>query len=157
MGTFAERYFDLSNQDPYIQSVIRPGQVLVKKMPYEYGAVIGPSLVLNTPMQTTIVTLADSDFALTSLAVGVNQTANGDLKFNRNLTIQITDLSTGKPFFSAPAVTSLVAGGGGFPFVYVAPRVIRPNSGLQIIVNNRDTAVTYYQMFVTLGGTRLFY
>jgi hypothetical protein len=158
---FARRYFDLSNQDPYIQSVARPGQTIIKKMPYEYGAVIGtaaaPLTFANGALTATIITLADSDFILTSLAVCVNIAVNGDMKFNRNLTLQIQDTSTGKFFFSAPTVTSLVAGGGGFPFIFPAPRVIRPNTGLLLTGQNRDTAQAYNQMFITLGGTRIFY
>jgi hypothetical protein len=159
-SSFDQRYFELSNADPYIQSVARPGQTIVKKMPYEYGVVIGSAatpLAVGATIQAMLITLADSDFILTSLAIGYNLTANSDLKFNRNLTIQIQDTSTGKTFFNVPTVTSLVAGGGGFPFIFPAPRVIRPNTGLLLTAANRDTITNYYQMFVTLGGTRIFY
>jgi len=163
VSDFAQRYFELSNQDPYVQSVIRPGQLLVKRMPFEYGAVVGgpapdqPLTLAAGPVQETMITLADSDFVLTSLSICVNITVNGDMKFNRNLTIQIQDTSTGKRFFSAPTVTSLVGGGGGFPFIFPAPRVIRPNTGLLITAQNRDTALNYNAMYVTFGGSRFFY
>lgn len=166
--SYLDRYAELSNQDPYIQSVKRAGQNILKKMPYEYGGIVGGPLsaagVATTPLtlaagavQTTVSMQADSDFVLTSLAVAVNITANGDMKFNRNLTLQIQDTSTGKFFFSAPCVTSLVGGGGGFPFIFPAPRVLRPNIVLLLTGQNRDTAVNYNAMFVTLGGTRIFY
>lgn len=166
--TYLDRYAELSNQDPYIQSVKRPGQNIVKKMPYAYQGIVGgplsPTGVATTPLtlaagavQTTVSMQADSDFVLTSLAVCVNITTNGDMKFNRNLTLQIQDTSTGKLFFSAPCVTSLAGGGGGFPFIFPAPRVLRPNIVLLLTGQNRDTAVNYNAMFVTLGGTRIFY
>lgn len=158
---FDQRYFELSNQDPYVQSVKRQGGVLVKKMPYQYGAVVGsaarPLTLANGAITQPLTTLNDSDFAVTSLAVGVNISANADMKFNRNLTIQIQDTATGKFWFSLPVVTSLVAGGGGFPFIFVANRIIRPNSTILITAQNRDTAQDYFQMFVTLGGSRFFY
>lgn len=158
---FAQRYFELTNQDPYIQSVKRPDQVLVKKMPYAYEAFIGTAAVpltfANGAQVATLTTLADSDFVLTSLAASVNITANGDMKFNRNLTLQILDTATGKSFFNVPTVVTLVAGGGGFPFLFPAPRVIRPNATLILTAQNRDTGQDYNQMFVALGGTRLFY
>ena len=50
-----------------------------------------------------------------------------------------------------------MAGGGGFPFIFPAPRVIRPNTNLLLTALNRDTAQNYVQMFLTLGGTRIFY
>lgn len=166
--TYLDRYAELSNQDPYIQSVKRPNQNIQKKMPYEYGAIVGgplsvagvattPLALAAGPVQTAVQIQADSDFVLTSLAIAVNITANGDMKFNRNLTIQIQDTSTGKNFFSAPCVTSLVGGGGGFPFIFPAPRVLRPNIVLLITGQNRDANVNYNAMFVTLGGTRIFY
>lgn len=158
---FADRYFQLTNQDPYIQSVARPGQTIVKKMPYEYGQTVGnaatPLTFAAGTVQATLITLADSDFVLTSLAASVQQTANSHMLYNRNLTLQIQDTSTGKFFFSAPTVMTLVAGAGGFPFIFPAPRVIRPNTGLLFSVTNRDTAGDYLTMFLTLAGTRLFY
>jgi hypothetical protein len=157
---FAQRYLDLTNQDPYIQSVARPGAVIVKKMSYVYNVVIGqpqPLTLAALTVNASLTTLADSDFVLTYLSACVNITPAGDMKVNRNLTLQIQDTSTGKFFFSAPTVMSLVAGAGGFPFVFPAPRVIRPNTTLQLSAQNRDTAQDYNNMFVALGGTRIFY
>lgn len=160
-SSFDQRYFELTNQDPYIQSVARPGQTIVKKMPYNYGVTVGSAAVPLTlaagAQQATLITRSDSDFALTSLAGCVLMTANADMKFNRNLTVQIQDTSTGKTFFSAPTVMALVFGGGGFPLVLPAPRVIRPNTGLLFTVQNRDTGQDYVEMFITLGGTLIFY
>lgn len=166
-SSFAQRYFELTNQDPYIQSVARPGQTITKKMPYEYGVAIGaqtvngllqPNLTLAAGAITTaLATLADSDFVLSALSASVNISANSDMKFNRNLTLQIVDASTGKYFFSAPTVMALCAGGGGFPLVFAAPRVLRPNTILNVTAQNRDTGQDYLTMFVTLHGTRIFY
>lgn len=160
---FEQAYFDLTNQDPYIQSVARPGQVITKKMPFDYGMVIGgpapdtPLTLAAGPVPEIMITLADSDFVLTSMSACVNQTVNGNMLFNRNLTLQIQDTSTGKFFFSAAAVMELVSGGGGFPYVFPAPRVLRPNTALLGTAQNRDTATNYNAMFVTFHGTRIFY
>ncbi len=158
---FAQRYFELTNQDPYIQSVARPGATIVKKMTYVYNVVIGsaaaPLTLANGPISQPVTMLADSDFVLADLSACVNITANGDMKVNRNLTLQIQDTSTGKFFFSQPAVMGLVAGAGGFPFQYAAPRVLRPNATLILTAQNRDTGQDYNQVFVALSGTRIFY
>lgn len=158
---FADRYFALSNQDPYIQSVARPGQTIVKKMPYNYGVTVGdaatPLTLAAGPVSKTLTTLADSDFIMTGIAGEVILDANSDGKFNRNLTLQVQDTSTGKFFFSAPTVITLVVGGGGFPLIYPAPRVIRPNTGLLFTMQNRDTGQNYLSAFLTIVGTRLFY
>ena len=166
-NSFAQRYFELTNQDPYIQSVARPGQTITKKMPYEYGVIIGgqtvngvvqPLLTLAAgAITSTLATLADSDFVLSAISASVNINANSDMKFNRNLTLQIQDASTGKYFYSAPTVMALSAGGGGFPLVYAAPRVLRPNTILNVTAQNRDTGQDYQSMYITFHGTRIFY
>jgi hypothetical protein len=157
---FAQRYLELTNQDAYVQSVARPGAVIVKKMSYVYNVVIGqpqPLALAAGAVNASVTTLADSDFVLTYLSACVNITPQGDMKVNRNLTLQIQDTSTGKFFFNVPTVMSLVAGAGGFPFVMPAPRVIRPNTTLQLTAQNRDAAQDYNNMFVALAGTRIFY
>lgn len=162
-SAFDQRYFELSNQDPYVQSVRRPGGVIVKKMPYDYGATIGgpapdtPLTFAAGAVNEVMTTLGDSDFVLSSMSASVNATVNGNMLFNRNLTLQIQDLSSGKFFFQVPTVVELVTGGGGFPFEFVAPRVMRPNSSFLLTAQNRDTAQNYNAMFVTFHGTRYFY
>lgn len=161
MTDFGATYFNLSNQDPYIQSVVRPGETLVKKMPFDYSVNVGtataPLTLAGGARTGSITTFADSDFVATSLAGGVQISADADMKYNRNLTIQIQDTSNGKYFFSAPTVAALCLGGGGFPMKFAAPRVIRPNAVLLVTVTNRDTAQDYLTMFLTFAGSRLFY
>lgn len=155
------RYLQLAASSDYLRSVIQPGREVVGFEYYAYNAVIGtaalPLSLANGAQQTTLETQADSDFVVTSLSACVNITANGDMKVNRNLTLQIQDTSTGKLFFSQPTVMTLVAGGGGFPFIFPSPRVVRANTTLLLTGQNRDTAVNYNQMFVSLGGTRIYY
>lgn len=155
------RYLQLAAQSDYLRSILKPGRQVVDFQSYVYNAVIGtaalPLTLANGAVSTTLDIQADSDFAVTYLSACVNLTANGDMKVNRNLTLQIEDLSTGKVFFSRPTVFTLVAGGGGFPFVFVAPRVLNANTQLRLTAQNRDTANNYNQMFVALGGTRIYY
>jgi hypothetical protein len=157
LDVFQRKYFEVLANSDYIRSIRKPGRELIGLRSYIYNVVVGPSLLLNVPISTTLETQADSDFALAYLSASANQSANADMQFNRNLTLQIQDLSTGKLFFSAPTVMTLVTGGGGFPYVFPVPRVVNANSQLLFTVNNRDTAVNYNQAFLSLGGIRLFY
>jgi hypothetical protein len=154
-------YLQILANSPYIKSVAKPGRTIAALETYVYNTVIGtaaiPLTLANGPVSSTLDTQADSDFVMTYLSASVNITVNGDMKVNRNLTLQIQDTSTGKLFFSAPTVLTLVAGGGGFPFIFPAPRVINANTTLLFTGQNRDTAQDYNQMFVALGGTRIFY
>jgi len=155
------RYLQLAAQSDYLRSVLKPGRQVLDFQSYVYNAVIGsaavPLTLANGAVNATLDIQADSDFVLTYLSACVNITANGDMKVNRNLTLQIQDTSTGKLFFSAPTPVTLVAGGGGFPFVFPAPRVINANTNLLLTAQNRDTAQDYNQMFVAFGGTRIYY
>lgn len=161
MNDFQAQYLQLLLSSPYMRSVLKPGRRVRSIETYVYNGVIGtaavPLTLANGAQTATIDILADSDFVIDYLSACVNVTANGDMKVNRNLTLQIQDLSTGKNFFSQPTVVTLVAGGGGFPFIFPAPRVVNANASLLLTAQNRDTGTNYNQMFVSLGGTRIFY
>lgn len=158
---FQAKYLQILADSPYIRSVAKPGRVIVGMETYVYNAVVGtaaiPLTLANGAVQATLDTQADSDFVLTYLSASVNIASNGDMKVNRNLTLQIQDTSTGKLFFNVPSVMTLVAGAGGFPFIFPAPRVINANTTLLFTVQNRDATQDYNQAFISLGGTRIFY
>lgn len=158
---FQQKYLEILADSPYIRSVRKPGRTIIGLETYTYNAVVGtaarPLTLANGDVTAQLDTEADSDFVLAYLSACVNITANADMKVNRNLTLQIQDTSTGKTFFSAPSVMTLVAGGGGFPFIFPAPRVIDANTTLLFTVRNRDVTQDYNQAFLSLGGTRIFY
>lgn len=158
---FQQRYLQILADSPYIRSVKDPARDIVGMETYVYNAVVGtaalPLTLANGVVQATLDTQSDSDFVLTYLSASVNITTNGDMKVNRNLTLQIQDTSTGKLFFNVASVMTLVAGAGGFPFIFPAPRVIKANTTLLFSVQNRDTSQDYNQAFLSLGGTRIFY
>lgn len=158
---FAQKYLEVIASTPYLQSVARPGRQIVKLETFTYNVAIGtaaqPLTLANGSVTATMTTQADCDFAFAYLSGGVNITANGDLKFNRNLTLQIRDQSTGKLFFNQDTLMALVVGGGGFPYVFPAPRVVLPNASLLFTARNRDTATDYNQMSLALTGTKIYY
>lgn len=158
---FQQKYLQILADSPYIRSVAKPGRTILGIETYVYNATVGtaaiPLTLANGAVTATLDTQADSDFVLTYLSASVNITANGDMKVNRNLTLQIQDTSTGKLFFNNPTVMTLVAGAGGFPFIFPAPRVINANTTLLFTVQNRDTTQDYNQAFLALGGSRIFY
>lgn len=156
-----DRYLSLLLNSPYIADVVRPGQTPIKVETFVYNVSVGtaaaPLTLAAGAISANMVTQADSDFVIAYLSGGVTLTAAGDMKFNRNLTLQIQDLASGKFFYSAPMLMALAVGGGGFPFQFMAPRVIRPNSTVQFTAQNRDTTQDYFQMQLTVTGTKLYY
>lgn len=157
MQDLAAAYLALTNQDPYVQSVARPGQTIVKRIPFQYGVLISNITLAGGAVTAPMTTLADSDFVFQTLSAGAQPTATTAVFYDRNLLLQIQDTSNGKFYFSQPSLMALVTGGGGFPFVFPAPRVIRPNSTLLFTATNRDVSTDYFAMYLTLGGTRIFY
>lgn len=157
---FQQKYLELLTGSDYIRSVAQPGRRIVDIETYVYNVqspAATPLTLAAGAVQATLETQADSDFVLAYLSACFNISANADMQFNRNVTLQIQDTSTGKNWFSQPTVMTLVTGGGGFPFVNVAPRVIRANTSLLFTFQNRDTTQNYNQAFLSLGGTRIFY
>lgn len=160
MSKFEDRYLQILQASPYIKAFAKPGRQIASVRYYNYNGRIGApgaQLDLNIPRVAAIETQADSDFIMTYISLGLLPAAGAALTFNRNVTVQILDLSTGKNFFSQPTIMGLVGGAGGFPYVLPAPRVVNPNTSLQITAVNRDTTVNYLSLFVAFHGTRVFY
>lgn len=160
MNAFEAKYTELLQTDPFIKSVAKPGRRIVGLEYYVYNQIIGTvalPLTVNVPRSNTIDTQADSDFVVQYASAGLQASANAVQVYNRNVVVQITDLSTGKTFFNTALIMSLAFGAGGFPFKYPSPRVINPNVSLRVDVTNRDTVTNYLQLNIALHGTRIYY
>lgn len=157
---FQTRYLEILKNSPYIQAIAKPGRAIQNIEYYSYNTLIGSAaapLVNLVPQTSTIETQADSDFAITFMSAAVLETVNGIATYNNNITLQIQDLSTGKLFFNIPTVVGLVTGGGGFPFVLPAPRVVASNSQLLFTAMNRDSAINPVGLYIALHGSRIYY
>lgn len=161
MNDFEAQYLDVIANTPYIQSVARAGRRIVKLETFTYNVAIGtaarPLSLANGAVTASLTMQADNDFVFAYLSGGVLINANATFFYDRNLTLQVQDTSTGKLFFNIPTVMGLVVGGGGFPLVYAAPRVILPNTSLLFTAQNRDTGQDYLSMNLALTGTKIYY
>lgn len=158
------RFLEVLNNSPYMKSVLQPGKRAVEIEYYCYNGQLGSTavpLAAGVPQNITFNTQADSDFAITFMTSSLQEVANGAMVYNDNVALQFTDTSTGKTFFNQPTVMGLVTGAGGFPFVLPAPRILRPNTTIQVTAINRDTVVNGgagpVTLFFALHGTRIFY
>lgn len=158
------RYLGILNSSPYLKSILQPGKVALGVEYYCYNIQLGSvavPLAPNVPQSVFFDTQADSDFAVTFMSAAVFETNNGTAVYNDNVALQILDTSSGKTFFNIPTVMGLVTGAGGFPYVLPAPRVIRPNTTMQVSVTNRDAVVNGgagpVSFYLALHGTRIFY
>lgn len=159
MNEFERRLLDIVQTSEWIASVARPNGKIINIDYYNYN--IGPQgtatlsgIALGAAGSGIIQIQADSDFAIAYMSGSV--VVGGAAVANPVSTIQITDTGTGKTFFSAPTLFGLVMGSGGLPFYLPAPRVVAPNTNLQINVTNvaGAGAADYY---INLLGARIYY
>jgi hypothetical protein len=151
------RLLDAVQNAAWIAAVARVGQKIKAIDYYNYN--LGPNQGLGAVAvagnaQGIIQIQADSDFAIAYMsgqAVVSNAVVGSPVA-----TIQITDTGTGKTFFSSPTLFGLVMGSGGLPFYLPAPRVVAPNTNLQINISYLAGAAAA-DFYVNLLGARIYY
>lgn len=159
MNQFQRKYLDLLKQTDYISAVARPGRQIVNIDYFVYTARVGsdavPIPVLGTG-RANVQMQADSDFVMTYIS-SASSTATGVINTTAAATVQLTDTGSGKTYFSAPTVLQAIGGYGGFPFLLPSPRVLNPNTILQIDIANLSSTITLPGVFFAFHGARIFY
>jgi len=153
MNEFERRLLDVVQNSAWIASVARPNRKILDIDYYNYNVSIA-AIAVAASGTGNIQIQADSDFAITYISGSV--VVGGAVVTNPVSTIQVTDQGSGKTFFSAATLFGLVTGVGGLPFYLPAPRVVAPNTNLQIAVTNvaGAGAADYYVNFL---GARIYY
>lgn len=159
MNEFQRKYLDILKQTDYISAVARPGREIVSIDYYAYTATIGTPaapVAIGGTRQALVQIQADSDFVMTAIAGGSQPLIANAITYTAPVLFQLTDTGSGKRYFSAPTPMASVAGSGAFPFVLPSPRVLQPNTILQIDVINVGAA-TIDQISFAFHGARIFY
>lgn len=154
MNDFERRFLSLIQNNSWIATVARQNANIINIEPYTYTTIVGP-IDLNASGNNTIQIQSDSDFALTYMsAESVNNA--GTISARPVATVQVTDTGTGKTYYSAPTLIPLVFGSEGLPFFLPSPRVIAPNTNLNVQVTSLfgTNATTFYFSFM---GARIYY
>lgn len=141
--------------DSFLKDVARPGRNVLEVQSFWYGAEFDGLHASANSQSDLIETQADSDFVCTAISARARVFATQAFDAMPLVWVQVTDQASGKTFFNAPLITRIVAGDFGMPMRLPVPRVILPNSTLQIDVQPVDTR--YDAMWITLGGSRIFY
>jgi hypothetical protein len=153
MDEFQRRLLDAVQTGDWIASVAKANKTILNIDFYNYNTTIGP-VASGATGAATIQIQSDSDFALCYMSGAA--VVNNNAINTPYTTLQITDTGTGKTFFSAPTLFQLVFGTNGLPFYLPAPRVVTPNTNLQInLTNVNSAAATTY--FINLFGARIYY
>lgn len=145
---------------------------------FAYTAVLGSAaspLVAGVTQSTSIAIQADAWFVIQYLTVGVvlpNGSTNGNLSQvsdGGNILLQLTDTGAGQELYSQPRGLAgfpaiLVAGSpnaaaAGIPYVFPTPRLVPPNTNIQVQMTQFGfTAVTNPQPvggYIVLNGARV--
>jgi len=155
MNDFERRVLDVVQSASYIDAVRRKDQKILAIDYFAYNVNIADVPAATGTGSGIIQVQSDSDFALVYMSAGVTDQVPAFVA-NPMALAQVTDTGSGKTFFSAPALFGLVFGGGGFPFLLPAPRVVAPNTNIKIDVSN-FSAATVYDFYFSLMGARIYY
>lgn len=159
MNEFERKYLDILKRNDYIAAVARPGREIVAIDYYAYNTVIGSPaapVAAGGSAQALIQIQADSDFVMTHIAGGSQVLVTNQISYTAPVLMQLTDTGSGKRYFSSPTPMASVAGSGAFPFLLPSPRVLQPNTNLQIDVFNLG-ANPLEQISLAFHGARIFY
>jgi hypothetical protein len=174
MNEFERRFLEMAQSHLYLHQANAGG---APPEYYGYPLQIGSAtdqLADGVTHQGTIAIQADAWFLLQYVSVGVILSAAsfGDvtqITDGGNLLIQITDTGAGEDIFAIapgavapPAILvagSPLAGAGGIPYVFPTPRLIPPNTNIQVSVTkfgastpeNRDP----FGAYIMLNGARI--
>jgi hypothetical protein len=152
MNEFERRLLDAVQNSAWIASVARPGRTILDIDYYNYNtSILG--LVTATTSTAVIQIQSDSDFAIAYMS-GAAIVA-GAVQNDPVALIQYTDTGTGKTFFQNPTLFSLVEGNNGLPFYLPAPRVLAPNTNINVTITNNIGSTADF--FVNLLGARIYY
>lgn len=154
MNDFQRRLLDAVQNSAWIAAVARKDREILGIDYYTYTSPSIAGLAVGATTQVVIPIQSDSDFALTYMSGSV--VVGGVVVNNPVSTLQITDTGTGKTFFSAPTLFGLVMGSSGTPFYLPAPRVIAPNTNINLSVTNVAGAGAA-DYFMSLLGARIYY
>ena len=160
MQVFQRRLIDVAQQQASLQDIIlknktRTGQTPTMVQNYTYvGSLNGVAPVTNG--QVAIPIQGDSDFIITYFSGLVFDNATNLVIPSPACQIQITDNSSQRAMFSAPAFFSLMFGNGGFPYILQEPRLITANSQIIVQFFSLLPAQTA-NMQVAFSGVRVYY
>lgn len=155
MNDFERRVMDVVQSASYLNLVRRQDQKILAIDYFAYNVTVSDVAAAGGVGSGIIQVQSDSDFAMVYMSGAVTDQVPAFVA-NPLSTVQVTDTGSGKTFYSAPTLFGNVFGGGGFPFLLPAPRVVAPQTNIKFDVTN-ISAATVYDYYFSLMGARIFY
>ncbi len=148
MNAFEANAAKIESTSDYLAAFMRADRQFLKAEDFTYNVdILG--VATATAVTQFVQMQADSDFVLQYITANLQQ-VDGTLT-----TLQITDTSTGRTFYSQAGPLALLVGGWSIPLFMPAPRLIAPNVNLKFELTNNQGQTLDYRL--ALLGTRVFY
>jgi hypothetical protein len=162
LNLFRRRAEDISGFTDYIASLADPTRrvLLIDTYSYVVDDTDGTNITAAAPQEFDVVMDTDSTFVFLGLnAFGRTSTApiSTEMNLNPALSLQIKDQSSGRNYFNQPAAVPLIAGAGGFPFLFPSPRIVAARSTLTLTVAAIGSTAVFDRFYAALHGARIFY
>lgn len=155
MTPFETAYIRKLSSEGDIADYVRPGQHLTGIEPYWYNAQFDNFTDSSVVSSALIPTSADSDFLCTDVSAEARLSGAQTMDPMPLIFNQITEQWNGKTWFNVALITRIFAGAAGFPARLQVPRLLQPNSVLQLDAQPFDNRYDTY--WVSFSGVRLYY
>lgn len=153
MNEFERRLLTSIAQNSWIATIAKQDANIIGIEYYNYNTISPFTIAAGATGVQLIQIQSDSDFGMVYMS-GVAVSA-GVVVTNPNALLQIQDTGTGKTFFGNPTLFPLVMGVGGIPFYLPAPRLVSPQTALQVTITNQTAgSLDFYVNFL---GARIYY
>lgn len=152
----AARALDIITSIVDLAGITRPGSKVTSVDYYAYNITIDN--LGAQPIRSLIQTQSDSDFVVCSMSGSTTEAAapvSSDVP--TKLLFQVTDKSDGKKFFNEPVWGGMFLGAAGFPYLLPCPKVWRPNTNIEVYVENTNPALFALLVNISFSGMRIYY
>ena len=160
LNEFWRKLLDTVESYSYIATFADPNREILAIDTYAYTVErfnTGAPISTTTAFALPIVMDSDSDFVCTYFSACAVATGQTTITANPSISVQISDKSTGRNYFNAPAPCPLIAGQMGFPFLLTSPRVIKPRTTLSVAFTALEAGATFDLFAFVMHGARIFY
>lgn len=159
-NAFETQLLDIIKFTDFMASFADTNRQLVDVEPYAYtvdGNALAANITSIAPQTFTTQLDGDADFVMWACSGFGRFLGSTNLIPNPAIMVQIAIANTGRTFFAAPVPMPFIAGQGGFPHVFLGPRVIRARSALKTTATAAQPGVSFSGFYMTWHGARLWY
>lgn len=158
-NAFWTQLLDMVEYTDYMATFADPSRRLVDVEPWSYsvdGDLLAAPITATAGQRFVTQMAGDSDFVMTYISGFARPAGSQQMTINPAILVQISDQSSGRTFFSAPAPMAMIAGQSGFPFILLGPRTVKARASLLTTAISAQVQ-SWTGFYMTFHGARLWY